>query len=514
MGLMPDDVAAYIGQLSPDRRWRWDGTAWTEATTSAQPWTPAWASLALRAPATWAAVVSALAIGLIADQALRVNAIGFGASTALAAAAVLLVFVGRITRLQSRLLIAGAALFAAWLSLRASPWLLVPDLAASLLLLGSAASFAVRGSLLDIGVAESIGRALNAALHGIAGVIYVGRPIAHTRTRLGVMAPVVRGILIAIPIAAVLAALLASADPIFASFLNLNVDLSHLVTDIFYVLLGCLAFAGLLRLAAARPMDREDGPVWRLGAIEAMVVLSILDAVFAAFAIAQGIGASGSAGDTLRAAGVTYSDYARSGFFQLLWVAGITLIVLVLFSRITGFAERSGKLIFLALAELAIALTLLIVLVAWTRLSLYEGAYGFTMLRLYSHIFAGLVALVFVLLAADLAGLFHRRRWFVGVTTLTALSLLLVLNLANPEAVVVALNVDRATATHKIDAQYFRELSSDATPALLSSRAQIDASLWPDVAAAACAGPRNYAPSPAAFNWADAEAAEARLQGC
>jgi hypothetical protein len=223
-----------------------------------------------------------------------------------------------------------------------------------------------------------------------------------------------------------------------------------------------------------------------------MVVLSIRDAVFAAFAIAQAIGASGSAGDTLRAAGVTYSDYARSGFFQLLWVAGITLVVLILFSRITGFAERSGKVIFLALAELAIALTLLIVLVAWMRLSLYESAYGFTMLRLYSHIFAGWVAVVFVLLAADLAGLFRRRRWFVGATTLTALGLLLALNLANPEAIVVALNVENAAATHKIDAQYFGELSSDATPSLLASLAS---SSKPRTVAAARADPRVLTPS-------------------
>lgn len=509
---MPED-AATIGQLSPDRRWRWDGTAWT-ATGSPQALTARWASLKLRNPATWTAVVAALLVGLIADQAFRVGAVGLGATAALAVAAVLLVFVGRMARLQSRLLAAAAALFAAWLSLRASPWLLVPDIAASLLLMGAAASLAVRGSLFDLGFAEALGRAFNAALHGMAGVTFVGRPIVRARTRLGVMAPVVRGILIAIPIAAVLAALLASADPIFASFLNLNIDLSRLALDVLYVLFGCLVFAGLLRLAAAEPMDRVDGPVWRLGAIEAMVVLAILDAVFAAFAIAQAIGASGSAGDTLRAAGVTYSDYARSGFFQLLWVAGITLVLLVLFSRITGFGERSGKFIFLALAELAIALTLLIVLVAWMRLSLYESAYGFTMLRLYSHIFAGWVAVVFVLLAADLAGLFRRRRWFVGVTALTALSLLLALNVANPEALVVALNVDRAAATHKIDAQYFAELSSDATPALLAAHPQIDASLWPDVATVACAGARNYAPSLAAFNWADAEAAEARLVGC
>ena len=510
---MSDDAAAYIGQLSADRRWRWDGTAWTAAETP-PALTPPWASLELRTPATWAAVLAVLAVGLIVDQALRTGALGLGASAALIASATFLVFVGGMTGLQSRLLAAAAAVFGAWLSLRASPWLLAPDIAASLLLMGIAASFAVRGSLFDIGFAESTGRAFNAALHGFAGTAFVGRSIVRARSRLGVMAPVARGILIAIPIAAVLAALLASADPIFASFLNFNIDFSNLVLDVFYVLAGCVVFAGLLRLAAARPMDPVEGPVWRLGTIEALVVLSVLDAVFAAFAIAQAIGASGSAGDTLRAAGVTYSDYARSGFFQLLWVAGITLVVLVLFSRITGFAERSGKVIFILLAEVSIALTLLIVAVAWTRLSLYEGAYGFTMLRLYSHIFAGWVAVVFLLLAADLAGLFPRRRWFVGVTTLTALSLLLALNVANPEAIVVGLNVERAAATHKIDAQYFNELSSDATPALLASRSQIDASVWQEVAAVACVGPRSYTPSPAAFNWSNADAAQARQKSC
>jgi hypothetical protein len=245
-----------------------------------------------------------------------------------------------------------------------------------------------------------------------------------------------------------------------------------------------------------------------------VVVLAVLNTIFAAFAIAQASGASGTGAQTLRAAGTTYADYARSGFFQLLWVAGITLVVLVLFSRVTGFAHRAGRATFLVLAEGAIALTLLIVLVASQRLSLYENAYGFTMLRLYSHVFAGLIAAVFLLLAADLAGLFPRRRWFVGFSAIVALVLLAGLNVANPEALVVGFNVDRANVTHKIDAQYFRELSSDAAPALLSSKPKINPALWPDVMAVACSGPRTYSPYPAAFNWADAEAASVRHQVC
>jgi hypothetical protein len=125
-----------------------------------------------------------------------------------------------------------------------------------------------------------------------------------------------------------------------------------------------------------------------------------------------------------------------------------------------------------------------------------------------------LVAVVFLLLAADLAGLFKGRRWFVGLSVVTALALLMALNVANPEVVVVGLNVNRANQTHKIDAQYFHELSSDATPALLGSRTQIEPTLWPDVKTVACAGPRTYGPNPSAFNWADADAADARHKLC
>lgn len=475
---------------------------------------PAWTSLQLRTQATWAAVAAVLVVGLVADQFLRVGTVGLAASVTFALAAAMLIFIGRITRLEPRLLAAGAVLFGVWLSLRASAWLLVPDIAAALLLLGLAASFAVRGSVFDLGISEGLARAFAGMLHGISGLAFVAKPLLHVKPRLSGLAPVARGFLIAVPIAVVLAALLASADPIFASFFSLNFDFGRLLLDAFFVLAGSLTMAGLLRLAAASPLDRVDGPPWRLGTTEAVVVLAVLDAVFAAFAIAQGIAASGTGAETLRSAGITYSDYARSGFFQLLWVAGITLVVLVVFSRVTGFATRAGKLTFLILSETSIALTLLIVLVASMRLSLYEAAYGFTMLRLYSHVFAGLVAVVFLLLAADLAGMFHKTRWFAGLSALTALALLMALNVVNPEALVVQLNVDRANQTHKIDAQYFHELSSDAAPALLASRTRLDPTLWPDVMAVACAGARTYAPNPAGFNWADGEAVDARRSLC
>jgi hypothetical protein len=211
---------------------------------------------------------------------------------------------------------------------------------------------------------------------------------------------------------------------------------------------------------------------------------------------------------------LTYADYARSGFFELLWVAGITAIVLILFSRITGLTQPNTRRAFLVLGQVGIALTLLIVFVAFRRLSLYEDAYGFTMLRLYSHIFAVWIALVFLLLAADMAGFYRKRRWLVGATSICAMAVLLALNLVNPEAAVVALNIDHARSTHKIDARYLAELSNDATPALLASRSLIDPDLARDVTIVACAGPKTYFVNPSAFNWSDAAAASARRQSC
>jgi hypothetical protein len=475
---------------------------------------PSWSSLKVRSNAGWAALAAVLLIGLVADQALRTGTFGLAASLVFGIAAVVMIVVGQVRRLEARLLVAVAVLFAAWLTIRASPWLLWPDLLAAVILLGLAASFALRGSIYDLGIAELVARATHAAIHLTVGVPFVARPALTARGRIKAVAPVLRGILIAVPIAALLAGLLASADPVFASFFNFNLDIGTLLSDVFFVALGSLCAAGVLRLAAAEPMERIDGPAWRLGATEALVVLAVLDGVFAAFAVAQVLSATGAAADTLRSAGVTYSDYARSGFFQLLWVSGITLVVLVVFSRISRFADRKSRLAFMVLAECAIALTLLIDVVAFGRLSLYEDAYGFTMLRLYSHVFAAWTAVVFVLLAADFFGLWPSHRWLVGATLTTALAVLMGLNVISPEAVIVSLNTSHAQTAHKIDSDYLSQLSSDATPALLASRSSIDPALQRQIEQVACAGTRTYSPPPAAFNWSDASAAEARRSGC
>src|SRR5260370_16427413 len=87
-----------------------------------------------------AALVSALLIGLVTDQWLRTGAFGIGASLTFVLGALVVVWIGGLERFESRALVALAAVFACWFTLRASPWLLAPDLLVAISLLGFAAS--------------------------------------------------------------------------------------------------------------------------------------------------------------------------------------------------------------------------------------------------------------------------------------------------------------------------------------------------------------------------------------
>ena len=83
-------------------------------------------------------------------------------------------------------------------------------------------------------------------------------------------------------------------------------------------------------------------------------------------------------------------------------MAALTLAVLLGLRALADLDDQRARWRFLVLATTAVALTLVIVGVALSRLSLYEHAFGLTMLRLYSQVFALWIGTVFVMLAVDL----------------------------------------------------------------------------------------------------------------
>jgi hypothetical protein len=184
--------------------------------------------------------------------------------------------------------------------------------------------------------------------------------------------------------------------------------------------------------------------------------------------------ALGSAGRrVLETAGLTWAEYARNGFFQLLAVAALTVLVLLVlrgWTRLTPEGTQHRALV--VLGEVTVALTLLLVVVAFRRLDLYIATLGLTMLRLFSLLFTVWTGVVLVCLGLSLAGLPAKlagRSWFGPAAAGAGLVLLLGLNVVNPEALVVGHNRGVAAEIDRYDVEYGAELSDDAVPAALAA---------------------------------------------
>ena len=516
-------MAQEVGELSPDGRWRWDGERWVSAAAAADTWTDRVAGkitdLRVARPAGWSVLPLLMVSGALTDLALRSSHVGVAASLLLTSVCAGLVVTRRVVNPHGVAALGLAILLAACLSLRQSPWLLLPNLAVVTGLVLVACGIAAEGGLFDLSFTRAQAHVARALVHLFVGITFVAAPLRAVGARLqgarrSQAIAVMRGVLLAIPVVLLLGWLLTQADAVFASFFRFRSDPLDWSGHAILFALGALAAAGIVRAASAEPMEALPRVGWRLGGIESLVVLVALDLVFAAFTAAQVVAATGAGAAAIQAQGLSYAEYARSGFFQLLWAAGITLVLLL---ALRAFVDRSspiGRRAFVVAAELAILFTLLIVAVAFQRLSLYVSVYGLSMLRLYCLVFAGWIALVYGALGLALTRLGERREWFPAGMVVTGIAGLLALNVANPEALVVRYNVAATEQTQRFDPDYLVTLSSDALPALAGALPSMDISARQIVRGRLCGGPSFTAPDWTGFNWSDVAADEARARAC
>ena len=437
--------------------------------------------LGVNRPADARVLVAAGAAAVLADLAVRSGVAGVAGSLLVVAVVAGLLASGRVASVEAACVVAAALPFGLFLALRTSPWLLPLDViaVAGLLLLGS--SLAGGGRLFDLPVPNLAMRAVHAIAHGLVGPAFLAAPLSRRRP-----VAILAGAGLALPLIVVLGLLLASADAVFAGFFNRWGSPETVIVHAVLLGIGAWGMAGLLRLASADPAPAAPPLPHRLGHVEATVVVGSLVALFSAFAVAQLIAVAGGARHVLETAGLTYAEYARQGFFQLMAVAAITLVALVGLRAVTDLSDPARRVRFTVLGEIAIGLTLVILLVALRRLGLYTEAYGLTMLRVFAFVFAVWIGIVLVLAGLALGGVGADRAWLVGGALVAGLTLLLGLNVANPEAIVVRHNVDRATRSQSVDPEYLAELSDDAVPALVKALPRLPEPERAEVLAAAC----------------------------
>lgn len=221
-----------------------------------------------------------------------------------------------------------------------------------------------------------------------------------------------------------------------------------------------------------------------LGFTEAAIVLGSVNALFAGFVGIQlryffGGHAAVTAGP------LTFAEYARRGFGELVAVAAVSLAVHLVLAGLTRRETRAQRRAFTVLTAALTCLVLVILGSAFERLLLYEQAFGFTRLRTAVHVF--MVWLALLLIAVLLLELADRLRLFLVVSIVAAVGFAATLNVVGVDAVIARQNLARATHGAELDLGYLHQLSPDAVPGLVAALPTLPPSLADDVAVvAAC----------------------------
>lgn len=284
-----------------------------------------------------------------------------------------------------------------------------------------------------------------------------------------ILSQVIKGILMAIPVLFVFLLLFSSADLIFQKYVSevINIDIepetvfrSLLVLIATFVFIG--AYAYVFRDKENQIVEQQNSKGRIFGHVESSILLGSVNALFFIFILVQLTYFFGGEGN-ISAQGLTYAEYARRGFFELMAVAILSLLLLLTTEKYVIKKETDHALGFKVLSTALIAQVILIMVSASTRLSLYEEAYGFTTLRLYSHAIIILLAIVFCLLLYKIYK-DKRENAFAFRVFISLIFFLVVMNFLNPDAFVARRNIERFAAAGELDIYYLSHLSDDALP--------------------------------------------------
>lgn len=275
---------------------------------------------------------------------------------------------------------------------------------------------------------------------------------------------IVIGLITGIPLLLVIIGLLMSADKVFQDMIlklpsfiirfNFTEELLRLIV----VIVLSLLFFGIFQVLPRRTeietnnvMNPEKKHIY-WDSVIVVTILAMLNLVYAIFVAIQ---FAYFFGGGLQAE-LTYAEYARKGFFELLLVTLINWTLLIFVLKRVNTPNKAMKLTLKILNTLLIIVSGVMLVSAFGRLSMYEAAYGFTVDRILAHAF---MIFLMVIFAYTFIRVWVERLAILHFYLITSLLFYVVLNVIHIEQLIVTNNLERYEQTEKIDIYYLSTLS-------------------------------------------------------
>ncbi|HET7821030.1 MAG TPA: DUF4153 domain-containing protein [Ornithinibacter sp.] len=304
----------------------------------------------------------------------------------------------------------------------------------------------------------------------LRGLPLLGRTITAT-TKVSKLWPVLRTVGFSLVALALFGGLFASGDALFGSWAealvpDLGWDTIVVRTFVLFLVAGVVLTGAYLAINPppvadlALPEGRRATHRW-----EWAVPVGVVVALFAAFLVAQAAAMWGGHQYLQETTGLTYAEYVHQGFGQLTVATFLTVVVVGLTVRRASQATPRDRLLLRLLLGALCVLTLAVVASALYRMSLYQEAFGYTVLRVFVDGFELWLGLVVVFLLV--AGIRLTGWWVPRAVLVSAAVFALGFAAMNPDAWVAARNIDRYDAGQPLDTLYLSTLSADATPTII-----------------------------------------------
>lgn len=315
--------------------------------------------------------------------------------------------------------------------------------------------------------------------------------------RLNTLKKILLGLVISLPLLWIVILLLSSADLMFSRMISelpdllLNVNLGETIyRGLWVVLIGLYLFGYIRGMLVTetrsdeKVSDSVDGDVSKkvqndtkkvqdgseqihlpsLDPVVAGTILTVINLVYILFVFIQFSYFFGGGMGTLPS-DITYAEYARSGFMELMLVTVINFTILLMTLHMRKQPSSSLRKMLRVLLTLLVVCTFVMLISAYSRLTLYEEAYGYTRFRLLAHAFMIFLGLLFVLA--------FRRIWNEKVSLLrqyivVGIIAYVIINYINIDRMIAVHNIERYQKTGRIDVYYLGRLSADSMPALVT----------------------------------------------
>lgn len=308
-----------------------------------------------------------------------------------------------------------------------------------------------------------VGATANLAEPFFDGAVYFSAD--HPGKKNGKALSILIGAAAAIPFLVVVTSLLYSADVVFAQFLleGLKLNLSSVFGIIMFFGFAFLSAYCGMRYLEKRTMKTEEKTdrSWEpVIAITAVLPVSVIYMIFCGIQVIYLFLRNMDLPD-----GYTYAAYAREGFFQLLFVSMINL-VLVLFVQ-SFFREHS---LLKMLLTLICVCTYVMIASSALRMVLYIQAYRLTFLRV---LVLWALVLLAVLLAGVLVRIWQKQFPLFSYGQICICVCYLILSFGHVDYFIAKYNLGRTEEemisvqeTGTTDYDYLSGLSADAAPAI------------------------------------------------